>query len=37
MRNLKNYGQARAAAVVAMIPLLGPCCLLGIPFGIWAF
>ena len=37
MRNLKNYGQARAAAIVAMIPLLGPCCLLGIPFGIWAF
>ena len=37
MKNLKNYGTARAAAMVAMIPLLGPCCILGIPFGIWAF
>jgi hypothetical protein len=37
MRNLKSYGTARAAAIVAMIPLLGPCCILGIPFGIWAF
>jgi hypothetical protein len=37
MRNLKNYGTARAAAIVAMVPLLGPCCILGIPFGIWAF
>jgi hypothetical protein len=37
MRNLKSYRTARAAAIVAMVPLLGPCCLLGIPFGIWAF
>ena len=37
MRNLKNYRVARAASIVAMIPLVGPCCLLGIPFGIWAF
>lgn len=37
MKNLRNYEKARAAAIVAMIPLLGPCCLLGIPFGIWAF
>ena len=22
---------------IACIPCLGPCCLLGIPFGIWAF
>jgi uncharacterized membrane protein len=36
MRNLQNYRTARAAAVVAMIPFLGPCCVLGIPFGIWA-
>jgi carbonic anhydrase len=31
MRKMKNYCTARAAAIVAMIPLLGPCCLLGIP------
>jgi hypothetical protein len=37
MRNLKSYGAARAAAVVAMVPMLGPCCILGLPFGIWAF
>lgn len=36
MKAMKKYGIAKAAAVVAMIPLLGPCCLLGIPFGIWA-
>lgn len=36
MHSLRNYSTARAAAIVAMIPLLGPCCLLGIPFGIWA-
>lgn len=37
MRNLKKYEIARAAAIVAMVPLLGPCCIVGIPFGIWAF
>jgi hypothetical protein len=36
MMNRSNFGLARAAAIVAMIPLVGPCCLLGIPFGIWA-
>lgn len=33
----KSYGLAKTATIVAMIPLLGPCCLLGIPFGIWGF
>jgi hypothetical protein len=37
MKNLKGHGTAKAAAIVAMIPLVGPCLLLGIPFGIWAF
>jgi uncharacterized BrkB/YihY/UPF0761 family membrane protein len=36
MRNLRKFGTARAAAIVAAIPFIGPCCLLGIPFGIWA-
>jgi hypothetical protein len=33
---MKNYSLARSAAIVAVIPLIGPCCVLGIPFGIWA-
>jgi hypothetical protein len=37
MLSLKNYKTARMAAVVAMIPMVGPCCFIGIPFGIWAF
>lgn len=37
MRKLRSYGTARMAAVVCMIPLLGPCCIVGIPFGIRAF
>jgi hypothetical protein len=37
MKNLQNFPVARAASVVAMIPMIGPCCLVGIPFGIWAF
>jgi hypothetical protein len=36
MKNLKSFDQARTAAIVACIPCLGPCCLLGIPFGAWA-
>jgi hypothetical protein len=35
MRRLEQHGVATAAAVCAMIPCTG-CCLLGIPFGIWA-
>lgn len=37
MKNLKNYRLAKTASIVAMIPLIGPCYILGIPFGIWAF
>lgn len=36
MKQLKKYNLAKAAAIVAVIPCLSPCCLLGIPFGIWA-
>jgi predicted Zn finger-like uncharacterized protein len=35
MKNLESYGMAMAAAIVAMLPCNG-CCLLGLPFGIWA-
>ena len=36
MKNLENYGFAMAASIVAMVPCISPCCLLGLPFGIWA-
>ena len=36
MQQLTSHGLAMAAAIVAMIPCFSPCCLLGIPFGIWA-
>lgn len=36
MRQRRSYALAYAGAVVAAIPCVGPCCLLGIPFGIWA-
>lgn len=35
MMNGKNYGVAMAVCILSMIPCTGPCCLLGIPFGIW--
>jgi hypothetical protein len=36
MKRLTNYGHARFAATIACVPCVGPCCLLGIPFGAWA-
>lgn len=36
MKNLENYSFSLAAAILAMIPCISPCCLLGLPFGIWA-
>jgi hypothetical protein len=36
MQQLTSHGFAMAAAIIAMIPCLSPCCLLGLPFGIWA-
>jgi phage FluMu protein Com len=36
MRNLEGYPLAMAAAIIAMIPCFWPCCMLGLPFGIWA-
>jgi hypothetical protein len=35
MKRLENYGFALTGAIVAMVPCSG-CCLLGLPFGIWA-
>ena len=36
MKHLESYGFAMAAAIIALIPCTSPCCLLGLPFGIWA-
>ena len=36
MKNAQSFGFAMAAAIIAMIPCIGPCCLLGLPIGIWA-
>jgi hypothetical protein len=36
MKNLQSYGLAMTASILAMIPCVSPCCLLGLPFGIWA-
>jgi hypothetical protein len=36
MKRLENYGLAMAVAVIAMLPCISPCCLIGLPVGIWA-
>jgi len=35
MKQLRNRGFAQVAYVLSLIPCLGPCFVLGIPFGIW--
>jgi hypothetical protein len=36
MKKLQSYRLAMAASIIAMIPCLSPCCLIGLPIGIWA-
>ena len=36
MKNLESYNFAMAAAIIALIPCTSPCCILGLPIGIWA-
>ena len=36
MMNSKRYGLAKTAAIIAVIPFVSCCLLVGIPFGIWA-
>ena len=36
MKGLQGYGLAVAASVLALLPCLSPCCILSMPFGIWA-
>ena len=36
MQKLENYQFAMTACIVAMVPCISPCCVFGLPFGIWA-
>ncbi len=36
MRSLQSYEFSMTAAIVAMLPCVTSCCLIGLPFGIWA-
>jgi hypothetical protein len=36
MQKLQKYNMAMAASVIAMIPCISPCCIIGLPIGIWA-
>jgi hypothetical protein len=36
MKNLQSRGLAVTASVLAMIPCLSPCCIVGLPIGIWS-
>jgi hypothetical protein len=36
MKKLQSYNLAMGASIVAMIPCISPCCLIGLPAGIWA-
>ncbi len=36
MKGMRSYGFAMAAAVMIMLPCISPCCILGMPVGLWA-
>jgi hypothetical protein len=36
MQKLQNYQFALTASIVAMVPCISPCCIFGLPLGIWA-
>jgi hypothetical protein len=36
MKQLENYPLAMTAALLAIVPCTSPCCVVSIPFGIWA-
>jgi hypothetical protein len=35
MRELRQYELSIAASIIAMIPCISPCCIIGLPIGIW--
>lgn len=36
MSRLESHAWAMTSAILALLPCVNPCCLLGLPFGIWA-
>lgn len=36
MQRFQSHGWGVTSSILAMIPAVSPCCLLGLPFGIWA-
>lgn len=36
MKSARSYGLSMASAILIMLPCAGCCCLIGLPFGIWA-
>ena len=36
MKKLENYTLAIVASIIAMVPCVSPCCIVGLPIGIWA-
>lgn len=35
MKELTQWGLCVAASILAMIPCISPCCIIGLPIGIW--
>jgi len=35
MMRLESYALAITGCILALIPCVSPCCLIGLPFGIW--
>ncbi|MFW6012379.1 MAG: hypothetical protein ACOC92_01575 [bacterium] len=36
MKTLRNWTVSVVASILAMIPCISPCCIIGLPIGIWA-
>jgi len=36
MKRLESYSFAMTASIIAMLPCISPCCLIGLPVGIWS-
>jgi len=36
MKELNQWGLCIAASILAMIPCVSPCCIIGLPIGIWS-
>jgi hypothetical protein len=36
MKKLESYGLVMTCSIISMIPCVSPCCVIGLPIGIWA-